>query len=94
MADEIVQDVEGNIIGCRYCGSRSIRKFGYLYRANSKRQQWRCNSCGKRTVNPSILEKADFVTQQKDPDYIPIDELIEHRKRKYAVKVKGKESRK
>ena len=94
MADEIVQDVEGNIIGCRYCGSRSIRKFGYLYRANSKRQQWMCNSCGKRTVNPSILEKADFVTQQKDPDYIPIDELIEHRKRKYAVKIKGKESRK
>ena len=93
MANDIVQDVEGNIIGCRYCGSISIRKFGFLYRANSKRQQWMCNSCGKRTVNPSILEKAEFVKEITDPDYIPIEELIEHRKRKYSVKVKGKESR-
>ena len=93
MASDVVQDVDGNIIGCRYCGSRSIRKHGYLYRAKSKRQQWMCNSCGKRTVNPSILEKAEFVKEITDPDYIPIEELIEHRKRKYSVKVKGKESR-
>ena len=93
MANDVVQDVDGNIIGCRYCGSRSIRKFGFLYRAKSKRQQWICNSCGKRTVNPSILQKAEFVKEITDPDYIPIEELIEHRKRKYSVKVKGKESR-
>ena len=61
MASDFVQDVDGNIIGCRYCGSRSIRKHGYLYRAKSKRQQWMCNSCGKRTVNPIILEKVKFV---------------------------------
>ena len=94
MASDVVQDVDGNIIGCRYCGSRSIRKHGYLYRAKSKRQQWMCNSCGKRTVNPIILEKVKFVKEITDPDYIPIEELIEHRKRKYSVKVKGKESKK
>ena len=93
MDNSIVKDVDGNIIGCRYCGSRSVRKFGYLYRASSKRQQWMCNACGKRTVNPSILEKAEFVKETLDPDYIPIQELIEHRKKKYSIKIKGKEAR-
>ena len=55
MGDEIVQDIDGNIIGCRYCGSRSIRKFGYLYRANSKKQQWMCRNCGKRSVKNLVL---------------------------------------
>jgi hypothetical protein len=93
MVEGSVQDVDGNIIGCKYCGSRTIRKFGFLYRANSKRQQWMCDSCGKRTVNPTILEKSEFVKQELDPDYIPIDELIEHRKKKYSFKIKGKEAK-
>ena len=77
MDSNIVKDEDGNVIGCRYCGSRSVRKFGFLYRAKSKRRQWMCNSCGKRSVNPSILEQAEFVKENIDPDYIPIDELID-----------------
>ena len=86
MSDNLVQDIDGNIIGCPHCGSRSIRKFGYIYRAKSKKPQWMCRACGKRTVRPTILEKVDFEKQDIDPDYIPIEELIEHRKKKYAVK--------
>ena len=52
-----------------------------------------CNACGKRTVNPTILEKAEFTKEVLDPDYIPIEELIEHRKKKYTIKARGKESR-
>ena len=74
MGDEIVQDIDGNIIGCRYCGSRSIRKFGYLYRANSKKQQWMCRNSGKRSVNPQVLEKSNFDKEITEADYMPIEE--------------------
>ena len=45
MSEPLVQDVDGNIIGCKHCGSRDIRKFGFLYSAKSKKQQWMCNNC-------------------------------------------------
>ena len=63
MDDVIVQDNDGNIIGCHYCGSRAVSKAGILYRAKSKKQQWLCNSCGKRSVRPNIVEKAQFTTE-------------------------------
>ena len=94
MDNDIVHDIDGNVIACRYCGSRSIRKFGFLHRANSKKQQWKCNNCGKRSVNPKILEKSQFEKEISEPDYMPIDQLIEHRKKKYSIKVKGRESKK
>ena len=94
MDDVIVQDNDGNIIGCHYCGSRAVSKAGFLYRAKSKKQQWLCNSCGKRSVRPNIVEKAQFTTEKGDPEMMHIDELIEHRKKKYSIKIKAKESRK
>ena len=93
MSDPIVQDIDGNIIGCKHCGSRDIRKFGFLYRANTKKQQWMCNNCGKRTVAPTILEQAEFVKQTADPEFMPIEELIEHRKKKYSIQIKARESK-
>ena len=45
-------------------------------------------------MNPQVLEKSNFVKEITEPDYMPIEELIEHRKKKYSIKVKGKESRK
>ena len=81
MAEQITQDVDGNIINCRTCGSRAIRKFGFLYRAKSKKQQWMCNNCGKRTVRPNVLERASFITQDVEPEFMPIDQLIEHREK-------------
>ena len=94
MGEEIVKDIDGNIIACKYCGSRNIRKFGFLYRAKSKKQQWMCNNCGKRTVSPTIIEKAHFITEEMEPEFMPINDLIEHRKKKYAIQIKAKESRK
>ena len=94
MGEELVKDVDGNIIGCPGCGARSIYKSGFLYRANSKKQQWRCRGCDRRTVKPTIIEKANFITQEMQPEFMPIEELIEHRKKKYSIQVKAKESRK
>ena len=94
MGNDIVYDADSNIIGCKYCGSRNLRKCGFLYRAKSKKQQWLCNNCGRKSVSPKILEKSQFEKEISEPDYMPIDELIEHRKKKYSIKVKGKESKK
>ena len=94
MGEELIKDIDGNIIGCPGCGARSIYKSGFLYRANTKRQQWRCKACDRRTVKPTIIEKANFITQEMQPEFMPIEELIEHRKKKYAIQVKAKESRK
>jgi hypothetical protein len=94
MGEEIVKDIDGNIIGCPSCGSRTIYKSGFLYRAKSKKQQWRCRACNRRTVAPMIIEKANFITQEMEPEFMPIDDLIEHRKLKYSIQVRAKESRK
>ena len=60
MGNDIVYDADSNIIGCKYCGSRNLRKCGFLYRAKSKKQQWLCNNCGRKSVSPKILEKSQF----------------------------------
>ena len=69
---DIIKDVDGNIIGCPHCGARSIHKSGFLYRAKSKKQQYKCTACGRKTVRPTIIEESDFKVQDIDPDHIPI----------------------
>tara|TARA_A100001515_G_scaffold96318_1_gene77306 strand:+ start:540 stop:1607 length:1068 start_codon:yes stop_codon:yes gene_type:complete len=90
----IVKDSDGNVICCYHCGSRNIHKSGFLYRANSKKQQWKCMACGKKTVRPTILEKSPFKVEERDPESIPIEELIEFRKKQYKQKKTSKENRK
>ena len=90
----IVKDSDGNIIGCPHCGSRSIHKSGFLYRASTKKQQWKCTACGRKTVAPTIIEENEFKVHDVDPDHIPIDQLIEHRKKQYKQKKTSKENRK
>ena len=94
MGDERVKDNDGNIISCPHCGARTIHKSGFLYRANSKKQQWKCTACGRKTVRPTVLEEAPFKKQEIDPESMPIEELLEHRKKQYALKLKNKELRK
>ena len=94
IGDDIRKDSEGNVIGCPHCGARSIHKSGFLYRANSKKQQWICNACGRKTVAPTILEESSFKVQEIDPDHIPIEELIEHRQKQYKQKKIHKTSKK
>jgi hypothetical protein len=87
-------DADGAIIGCPYCKGRSLRRDGYKYRATKPRKQlWKCYSCGKRTLNPDIIEPPQFTIEKKYEDAvedIPIDELISHRKRKFEVKKGGR----
>ena len=60
LGDDIRKDADGNVIGCPHCGARSVHKSGFLYRANTKKQQWKCTACGRKTVAPTIKEKNPF----------------------------------
>ena len=88
------KDAEGNIVGCPTCGTRQIKKDGWQYWKTKKRQRWMCNGCGKKFLNPKILEKAQFKTEVREVEHIPIDELIEHRTKQFDQKIKSKKSRK
>ena len=92
--DEFRKDDDGNIIGCPHCGARSIRKDGFVYRKKSKKQQWFCYSCGRKTLNPTIVEESPFKVADRDPELMPIGEIIDFRKKAYHQKKKSKESRK
>jgi len=90
----IVKDAEGNVIACRHCGSRAIHKCGFVYRKKSKKQVWRCKDCERKTLKPTIVEKSEFETDERETEHIPIDELIEIRKKKYTQKTRAKNSKK
>jgi hypothetical protein len=90
---QIVKDESGNIIGCKNCGSRSIRKDGFNYYKGGKRQQWYCNACYKKTLTPSILETSPFEVEKQESEYLPIDDLIKFRKKQYDIKLSAKESK-
>ena len=87
------KDDEGNIIACPKCKGRSIRKDGWTYYRDTKKQQWFCQSCYRKTINPIIVEKAPFTVENKNPDDIPIEELIEIRQKQFKYKKSSKESR-
>ena len=89
----IVKDVDGHIIGCPFCGSRSIRKDGFDYRAKSKRQRWFCQSCHKKTLSPKIIEENPFVIEKVENEDIPVEDLIKHRLKLYKQKQVAKDSR-
>jgi hypothetical protein len=92
--DDIRKDAEGNIIGCCFCGSRAIHKSGFVYRASSKKQQWLCTACGRKTLKPKILEPSPFKVHDRDPESMPIEEIIDFRKKQYKQKKTAKESKK
>ena len=89
----IVKDAEGNIIGCSHCGAKSLRKDGFNYYSNSKKQVWYCNSCHKKTLNPTVLEPSPFEADVKEPEFMPINELIKIRKKQFKIKSKSRKSR-
>ena len=90
----LAKDSLGNIVGCKHCGSRNIRKDGFNYYGKNKKQLWYCNSCCRKTLNPVIIEESLFEVEDKEPEYMPIEELIEFRKKQYSIKLKSTESRK
>ena len=92
--DEFRKDDEGNIIGCPSCGARSIRKDGFSYYAKSKKQVWRCLACNKKTLTPTIVEPSPFTVSERDPEFMPVEDIIEFRKKQYSQKLKSKETKK
>ena len=89
----IRKDADGNIVGCDKCGSRNMKKDGWAYWKSKKRQRWQCMACGKKLLNPIIIQKPQFEKELQEVDYIPIKEIIEHRKKQYTQKLKAKKSK-
>ena len=88
---ERIQDGEGNIIACCFCHSPKIRKDGFQYwKNNRKRQRWYCADCGKKTLVPEILEKAEFKLDDRPLDQMPIEDIVAYRKKRYAKKFEAK----
>ena len=87
-------DEEGNLVGCPKCGARNLKKHGWQYWKTKKRQRWMCNACGKKTLNPKVIEKSPFKTETREVEELPINEIIEHRKRQFTQKTKARQSRK
>mgnify|MGYP003149989410 FL=1 len=80
-------DDDGNIVGCPYCGSRSLRKDGWHYQKQVvKKQRWKCSSCNRNTLTPKIVEKSPFNVEEKPVEFSPIEELITHRNRLFDRK--------
>ena len=92
--DDFTRDADDNIICCPRCKGRSLRKDGFSYFRDSKKQQWYCNACHRKTLKPEIVEASPFTVEDKDPDEMPIEELIAHRNKKYNYKKSSKETRK
>ena len=82
----IRKDDQGNVIGCPYCGSRSIKKDGWHYQKKEKKQRWRCTSCNRNTLTPKVLEKSPFAVDEKPIEFAPIQELITHREKLFDKK--------
>ncbi len=91
--DDYTKADDGSLIACPHCGGRSLRKDGFNYYKNSKKQMWYCYSCHKKTLRPDIVQESPFQVEERDPDSIPIDELIEFRTKQYKVKHKAKNSK-
>lgn len=97
MKDEnFTKDNEGNIVGCPACGARSLKKDGFAHYANNKekRQTWFCGSCSRKTVNPTIITLNPFSVEERDPDSVPITELIDFRKKQFKLKKQAKDKSK
>ena len=85
---------DGDIIACPKCGSRRLRKDGFQYwKDNKKRQRWMCYACNGKTIAPKIIEKSPFTKELQEVEFIPIDEIIEHRNKQYNQKLKAKKSK-
>jgi hypothetical protein len=91
--DDFTRDNDDNIIECPKCKGRSLRKNGWSYHSKSKKQQWYCHSCYRKTENPTIIQASPFSVEDKDPDDMPIDELISHRQKKYNYQFNSKKNK-
>ena len=54
------KDADNNVVACIKCGSRNLKKDGWQYWKTKKRQRWMCNACGRKMLNPTVVEKSPF----------------------------------
>mgnify|MGYP003136838789 CR=1 FL=1 len=87
-------DNDGNIISCPHCGTRHMRRDGWNYQKKEQKQMWLCYGCHRKTLKPKIIQPAPFTKETPEPEDLPVPEIIEHRKKMYAQKVKGRNSKK
>ena len=90
----MVKDNDGNVIGCPHCGARTLRKDGFNYYKECKKQVWYCYACHRKTLKPTIVTKSPFMAEVKEPEFLPIEELIQIRKKQYKKKDESKRKRK
>ena len=82
-----IRDADGNLIACPHCKSRALRKDGFQYwKSNRNRQRWYCNDCGKKTIAPAVLEYNQFSVSDVPLEEMPIEDVIEYRKKRYKKK--------
>ena len=92
--EQFTTDNDGNIISCPHCGTRHMRRDGWNYYKSSQKQMWLCYGCHRKTLKPKILQKSPFTKENPESEDLPVPEIIEHRKKQYAQKVKGRNSKK
>jgi len=81
-------DQEGNIVGCPSCKGTALRKDGWHYSKDVKKQRWWCQGCNRKTLAPVVVAKADFeLLGERSIEDVPIDELIDMRENKFSRRI-------
>lgn len=86
-------DNEGNIISCPHCGTRHLRRDGWNYYKDSKKQMWLCYGCHRKTLKPKILQQSPFTKETPVTEDLPVEEIIKFRNTQYDQKIKGRGSK-
>ena len=86
-------DNEGNIISCPHCGTRHLRRDGWNYYKDSKKQMWLCYGCHRKTLKPKILQASPFTKETPVTEDLPVEEIIKFRNTQYDQKVRGRGSK-
>ena len=59
----MAETVTGTVCACPECGGRMVKaSFVVINRSGDKKQQWRCVVCGRRTLNPKEVKRANSST--------------------------------
>ena len=71
------------ISGCNYCSSANIHKAGLT---EGGKQRYRCTECRRRSTGTKTLTTKPYSVSEEPNREMDIEDLIEFRIKKYAVK--------
>jgi hypothetical protein len=94
--DGWTKDDGGYLLECPKCHGRSLRKDGFSYYKESKKQQWYCHSCHRKTLKPIRIDEEGikFEIEKSKAEMLPVEELVQERIKKYSIKKTSKEQKK